>query len=149
MKTVIKDIDIITACETSKSMAEACSKVNLHWNTFRKKAIELGVFNPNPYGKGLKKPKRKGYDSYDLDDILKGKHPQYQSNKLRIRLLTEGVKEHQCECCLNSTWNGKKISLEVNHIDGNRHNHLLNNLELLCPNCHAQTETYKGKNVKK
>ena len=53
MKTNIKDAEIISACETSRSMAEACSKVNLHWNTFRKKAIELGVFNPNQSGKGF------------------------------------------------------------------------------------------------
>jgi len=149
MKANIKDIEIITACESSRSMAEACSKVNLHWNTFRKKAIELGVFNTNQSGKGFLKPKRKGIDSYDLKDILDGKYPQYQSNKLRIRLLKEGVKEHLCECCLNSEWNGKEIPLEVNHIDGNRNNHLLSNLELLCPNCHAQNETYRGKNVKK
>ena len=44
---------------------------------------------------------------------------------------------------------GKPISLEVHHIDGNGKNNSLDNLQLLCPNCHSQTENYKGKNVKK
>lgn len=53
---------------------------------------------------------------------------------------------HRCSCCGNSEWNGKPIPIELEHIDGNSENNEIQNLTLLCPNCHAQTETYKGRN---
>lgn len=53
---------------------------------------------------------------------------------------------HQCEQCLNKEWNGLPIPLELDHTDENSENNDLNNLKLLCCNCHAQTSTYKGKN---
>ena len=66
-------------------------------------------------------------------------------SNLRESLLN--IRQHQCERCKNTEWFGKEIPLEVHNIDGNRLNNELNNLQLLCPNCHAQTENWKGKNV--
>lgn len=130
-------------------MSIACAKTGLHFNTFKRRAINLNVYNPNKSGKGLRKPKKWGADSYSLEEILQGKFPQYQSNKLRIRILEEGIKKHQCEGCFLEIWQKNPIPLEVNHKDGNKNNHLLENLELLCPNCHALTNTYRGKNIKR
>ena len=53
-----------------------------------------------------------------------------------------------CECCGLSEWMGGLIPLEVHHKDGDELNSTLENLQLLCPNCHAMTDTYKGKNIK-
>lgn len=50
-------------------------------------------------------------------------------------------------CNLDSTWNGKNINMELDHIDGNSENNDRTNLRLICPNCHSQTETYRGRNV--
>ena len=72
-----------------------------------------------------------------------------QSNKLRLKLLREGLKERKCECCENTIWNGQPIPLEVHHKDGDKNNNNLDNLQVLCPNCHALTSTYRGKNIKK
>jgi 5-methylcytosine-specific restriction endonuclease McrA len=72
-----------------------------------------------------------------------------QSNKIRRKLLKEGLKEHICECCLNTIWMDKPIPLEVHHKDGNKDNNNLDNLQLLCPNCHALTDNYRGKNTHK
>ena len=72
-----------------------------------------------------------------------------QSNKLRKKLLREGLKEPKCEHCGNSVWMGQPIPLEVHHCDGNKTNNVLSNLQVLCPNCHALTSTYRGKNIKK
>lgn len=61
------------------------------------------------------------------------------------RYLSE-QKEGCWECGITE-WNGKEIVLELEHIDGNSSNDSEENLSLLCPNCHSQTDTYKGKNV--
>lgn len=52
-----------------------------------------------------------------------------------------------CSCCLIKDWQGKPITLECDHIDGDITNNRLSNARLLCPNCHSQTHTYKAKNV--
>lgn len=82
-----------------------------------------------------------------FEEYIKGDH--VQTNKLRKKLLREGLKEYICESCLNTTWNNVPIPLEVHHKDGNKNNNDIDNLQLLCPNCHALTDTYKGKNTTK
>ena len=56
------------------------------------------------------------------------------------------LRGRKCECCGLSQWRGQDIPLQVHHIDGNHYNNELNNLQILCPNCHAQTDTYAGRN---
>ena len=56
------------------------------------------------------------------------------------------LKGHKCEQCGSSVWNQVKIPLEIHHNDGDHLNNELDNLVLLCPNCHALTENYKGRN---
>jgi Zn finger protein HypA/HybF involved in hydrogenase expression len=82
----------------------------------------------------------------ELDEILQGMHPTYQTFKLKNRLIKEKVLEYKCSICKINEWNNKQISLHLDHIDGNNHNHRLENLRLLCPNCHSQTNTWCGKN---
>ena len=52
-----------------------------------------------------------------------------------------------CEICGITEWNGKPLTLQIDHIDGDRTNNHLDNLMILCPNCHTQTDTYGSKNV--
>lgn len=72
-----------------------------------------------------------------------------QTNKLRLKLLKSGIKKHVCEQCNNSEWLSQSIPLELHHIDGDCQNNNILNLQLLCPNCHALTPNYRGKNKKK
>lgn len=119
--------------------------LNLHFNSFKKRAIEFGCYKPNQSGKGLKKISPK----IPLSDIIeKGVYPHYQSYKLKKRLIAEGVKKNVCETCGLSSWKGKQLNLELHHVDGIRQNHKLSNLKLLCPNCHSQTDTFRAKNKK-
>lgn len=137
------------AIDATDTMAKAARLINMPFSTFKQKAIKRGLYKPNQGSSGSGKPwdSKKNSPKIPLCEILKGLHPQYQSNKLRIRLIQEGVKLYKCECCENKEWMGKPISLEVDHINGISNDHRLENLRLLCPNCHAQTETYRGKNI--
>lgn len=57
------------------------------------------------------------------------------------------LRGYECENCGISTWQDETIPLEVHHIDGNTTNNQLDNLMLLCPNCHSLTKTWRGKNI--
>ena len=82
-----------------------------------------------------------------LNSYLK-RNSKISAHRLRLKLIREKVKDEKCEICLLSVWQNKNIPLELHHIDGDRKNNLLENLQILCKNCHAQTENYgvpKGK----
>lgn len=78
-----------------------------------------------------------------LDDILTGKANLRSSYHLKLRLLNEGVKEYRCENCGKTTWLNKPIPLELHHLNGNNLDNRIENLQLLCPNCHALTDNYR------
>lgn len=62
--------------------------------------------------------------------------------QLKRAMVESGVEEVCSECGMGTTWNGKKLVLQVDHVDGNWYNNLLDNVRFLCPNCHSQTETF-------
>lgn len=70
-----------------------------------------------------------------------------QDRKKKIYLLLK--RGRKCEVCLTQEWMGQPVPIEMDHIDGNPENGKQENLRLICPNCHAQTSTYRGKNVGK
>jgi DNA invertase Pin-like site-specific DNA recombinase len=82
-----------------------------------------------------------------LEDILNNKII-YSASSLKKRLIEEGLKENKCEICGISEWNGKELCLELHHKDGNHYNNNLGNLQILCPNCHSQSEHFRGKQFK-
>jgi len=71
-----------------------------------------------------------------------------KTDRSRKRIVIE-TKGYQCSVCGIADWMAKPIKLELDHIDGNADNNQINNLRLLCPNCHSQTETYKSANMGK
>lgn len=83
-----------------------------------------------------------------IEDYLSNRH-SIQSHPLRLRLIKEGYFTHKCYRCNLTTWQGRPIPIELEHKDGNHHNNRLENLTILCPNCHALTPTYRGKNISK
>lgn len=81
-------------------------------------------------------------------DLILTKDSTYQPYKLLKRLIKEGKKERKCECCGNTKWMDQEIPLELHHINGDRTDNRLENLQVLCPNCHAFTDNYRGKKNK-
>jgi len=126
----------------SQTMAQAAAKLNLAFSTFKRYAISLNLYDPNQSGKGVDKPKKK------LQDVFEGK-VHLVTSQLRYRLLKEGFKKDECEICGISQWNNKPICLELDHISGDKSDNSLENLRILCPNCHSQTSTFRGKNMDK
>ena len=76
------------------------------------------------------------------------KKDTYPGNRWLRKALNEYVgMEYKCVHCSISTWNDKPITLEIDHINGDNSDNRIENLRYLCPNCHSQTSTYKGKNI--
>jgi DNA-binding CsgD family transcriptional regulator len=65
---------------------------------------------------------------------------------LKVRIVKAGLKQKLCEVCGIASWNGERISLALHHVNGDRHDNRIENLQLLCPNCHSQTGTFAGRN---
>lgn len=140
------------AVESSVSLREVLGKLNIipaggNYSTLNKaiKHFNLSVEHftgQNP--KGRKLPQRRK----SIEEYLT-KNSGVQSNKLRRYLIDAKVFEEKCSCCNSTTWLDSPIPLELDHIDGDNANNELSNLRLLCPNCHALTPTYRGKNIKK
>ena len=115
--------------------------------TMKKLAKELDLDLSHMHGmawrKGTKVPVT---PARPLEDYLNNK-ASIQSAKLKKKLWKAGLKEKRCELCNITEWLGQPAPLQLDHIDGNRNNNNLLNLRILCPNCHALTDNYCGKNI--
>jgi hypothetical protein len=105
--------------------------------------VDINHFTNQAWNRGHKfGPKR------PIEDYLSNTY-SITSHALRKRLIKEGYFEHRCSMCSKTEWLGNPIPLELDHIDGDRSNNNLDNLRLLCPNCHALTPNYRGRKKRK
>jgi hypothetical protein len=86
--------------------------------------------------------------TYSFEEVLIENSTYSSTKNLKRKLLKGGLLKNQCygEGCGISDWLGKKLQLQLDHINGNRSDNRIENLRLLCPNCHSQTSTFAGKN---
>jgi len=150
MKRSYTENELVNAIKTSTSIRQVLFKLELkqaggNYQTVRSVIKKLGLDISHFTGKGWSKNKQLPIKR-PLVDYLSNYQP-IQSYKLKNRLIREGIFDKRCSGCNNTHWLGQPISLELDHIDGNSNNNNLSNLRLLCPNCHAQTSTYRGKNI--
>lgn len=130
----------------NRSKAYMARELNCNPKTINSVLKRLDIaYDGNQSGKGSTKNSQQ---YMPLMEYLE-KSNDIQSNKVRLKLLRENYKQHICECCKMATWLDQPIPLELHHKDGNRNNNSIDNFELLCPNCHAFTDSYRGKNCSK
>lgn len=147
--------EFITAVQNSKSVREALKKLEVepkggNYKIFYNTAQQLGLDTSHFTGRGHNLGKRGknrigGRAATPIQDLLV-ENSSYQSFKLKHRLLIENILPPECNSCKLSTWMNRPIPLELDHVNGVNTDNRIENLRLLCPNCHALTPTYRGKN---
>jgi hypothetical protein len=81
------------------------------------------------------------------NDAIFVEYSDWAPSFVRKRIIDQELRPYKCEECDISEWQGKQIILDLDHKNGNNRDNRLENLRFLCPNCHSQTHTYKGKNI--
>lgn len=151
------DDEFITAVKTSFSYAEVLRKLGLvaaggNYSTVKRKIAELSLdvshMTGQLWSKGKELKDSKYHRGKSLSSVLVKNSDYVNFSKLKKRIIASGLKLNRCECCGLTHWMGKNIPLELHHINGIKTDLRLENLQLLCPNCHSLTENYRGKNIR-
>ena len=134
------------------SFAELCRRLGLkpegsNPKTLRKKMNEFKVDYSHFTGqKWHINPDNPVYRDKYLPNLCK--HSSLSSANVKSLVYKLKLKENKCECCGISKWKNKPIVCELHHINGDTTDNRIENLQILCPNCHSQTENFRNKNRK-
>ena len=144
-----KVLDVIPK---SNSLNDVCAKMGLkgvNWY-YTKISNIIQKYNIDTSHFGTQKQKTNGCFERLSDDVFFSENTNRNGCNLLKRLIEGNYKTHKCEKCGREEWEGEKIPLQIHHRDGDHFNNKINNLEVLCPNCHALTDTFgKRKYIEK
>lgn len=145
----VSDDEFSRIISSSKTYTEILEKFGLknrgsNHKTVKKRIALLGLrFNSRGYNKALSDFRKKPLSHYLKTGSI------VSNTYLKKRLINEGVLEEKCAVCgLAPMWNGRHLSLHLDHKNGDPTDNELKNIRLVCPNCHSQTDNYCGKSKK-
>jgi len=147
------DEQLRVAVMESVSIRETLQRIGLrpaggNYATVHRRIASLGLDTTHFLGQAYLRGRTHSWGKpIPLEDVLKP-GSTYDTYKLKLRLLKAGLLAPSCGHCGLAQWLDRPIPLELDHINGDREDHTLDNLRLLCPNCHALTPTYRAKNTK-
>lgn len=134
--------DILQWIYQNQSKAFICRELHCKPDTLNSYLEKMGIiYSGNKGLKGIKNSNKY------ISALEYAKKEYAQSHVLKLKLIKDGIKEHKCELCGLTKWQERKIPLELHHKDGNHFNNELDNLLILCPNCHAIQDNNSGKNI--
>ena len=128
------------AVASSKSFKQVHEKLNLRGYNYQ--ALYARIKRS-----GIDTSHMTGRDGQPLSEILVENSTYLKTGHLKNRLFKEGLKKPKCEECGIVDWNGKPLSFHLHHINGKWNDNRLENLQILCPNCHSQTDNFGIKNT--
>jgi 5-methylcytosine-specific restriction endonuclease McrA len=148
------DEDVANAVARAVSIADALRRLGLvpaggNYELLYQRIRQLGLNTDHLLGQAWRRGNRiPPLKARSLEEICtEGSY--YKTSLLKERLIREGIRSRACEECGLTHWRGLPIPLELNHINGRRDDNRLENIQLVCPNCHALTPTYRGRNIGK
>ncbi len=143
---------------TSISAAEALRRLGrdprgTNYKALKRRLLQWGIDTEHwtSASKGLfqKGRERNIRTTIPLEQVLVECSTYSNSARLKIRLLRRGLLRNECYVCgILATWQDQPLSLQLDHLNGVHNDHRIENLRLLCPNCHSQTVTFCGRNKK-
>lgn len=137
--------DILQWISEHQSKSFICKQLKCNIDTLNNWLVKMDItYKGNQSGAGIRTS-----TSYKTAKEYLASANTISSHKLRLKLLRDKEKDHKCEICKLTTWRNKPIPLELHHKDGNHNNNKMNNLQLLCPNCHSQMPNNSGKGKRK
>jgi hypothetical protein len=143
---VLRCHDLKTLAGECHSRLELLRRVGLDRSSSNYRALAALLDEEGIPQSALNGRPRAGTPRRPLEEILVEGSTWTNSAALRERLIEAGLKERRCEGCGLTEWRGRRIPLQLDHIDGDRTNNRFSNLRNLCPNCHALTETWCARN---
>lgn len=137
--------EILQWIEENKPKSYMCRQLKCKHITLNSYLTKMGIeYNGNQGRKG------RPFDPTYIPAVEYASKPQgVKPLVLKKKLIREGIRKNECEECGLTAWQGKPIPLELHHIDGNRFNNNLHNLQILCRNCHGLTPNHSGRNIGK
>lgn len=139
-----------TIVRSSNNFSEVTKKMGMKPFYGNRQTVKkyIKIFNINIEHFRLTSKNNGNKKKLNLNEILVENSRYIYTTNLKEKLYKEGLKEKKCELCgQDENWNGKKISLILDHINGKNDDNRLENLRIVCPNCNATLPTHGGKNV--